>query len=140
MAKNKFIKIILDVNWLISATINGNSRKKFELLLLDNRFIFIVCSELLAEYDEVITRPALSNKIKPGEIDEFKNMFLERSLIEKIRKIKPVVRDIKDDYLVSLSKKSKANFLITGDTDLLVLKKNGRTEIITMSEFLKLFF
>ena len=88
----------------------------------------------------MINRPALSNKIKPDEISEFKNILLEKSIIEKIKKIKVVVRDVKDDYLIALAEKSKAHYLITGDNDLLVLKKIGRTEIIPMSEFMKLFF
>ena len=140
MAKSKSIKIILDVNWLISASINASSRKKFEALLLNERFIFCVCVQLLNEYDDVIKRPVFSNKIKPAEIAEFRNIFLERSEVFGISIIKKVVRDVKDDYLIALAKKSKADFLITGDKDLLVLKKTGKTEITTLSDFLQRFF
>ena len=44
-------------------------------------------------------------------------------------------RDPKDNFLLSLAIDGKADFLLTGDKDLLVLKKIGNTEIKTISEF-----
>ena len=140
MAKNKPQRIIIDVNWLISASISSGSRKKFETLLLDERFIFCVCVQLLNEYDDVIKRPVFRNKIKSTDIAEFRNIFLERSEVFGLSKVEKVVRDVKDDYLIALAKKSKARFLITGDNDLLVLRKAGKTEITNMSDFLLRFF
>jgi predicted nucleic acid-binding protein len=46
-------------------------------------------------------------------------------------------RDPKDDFLLSLAKDSKADYLITGDYDLLELKEIGKTKILTIAEFLK---
>ena len=46
-------------------------------------------------------------------------------------------RDQKDNFLLSLSKDSQANYLITGDKDLLDLKTLENTKIITMSDYLK---
>jgi putative PIN family toxin of toxin-antitoxin system len=53
--------------------------------------------------------------------------------------IKPVSRDPADDYLLDLSKRGKAHLLITGDEDLLVLKKHGRTRIISPAQFVSEF-
>lgn len=44
-------------------------------------------------------------------------------------------RDEKDNFLLALAKDSKADFLITGDEDLLIIKKFQNTEILTYSEF-----
>ena len=46
-------------------------------------------------------------------------------------------RDEKDNFLLSLSKDSNANFLITGDRDLLDIKEFESTKIMTISEFLE---
>jgi putative PIN family toxin of toxin-antitoxin system len=46
-------------------------------------------------------------------------------------------RDPKDNFLLSLSKDGKANFLITGDKDLLELKSFGTTKIITFTKFIE---
>ena len=44
-------------------------------------------------------------------------------------------RDSKDDYLLELALVSDADFLITGDKDLLDLKKIGKCQILTAIEF-----
>lgn len=46
------------------------------------------------------------------------------------------LRDNKDDFLLSLAIDGKADYLITGDKDLLEIKKYGETEVISISEFL----
>jgi predicted nucleic acid-binding protein len=45
-------------------------------------------------------------------------------------------RDPKDDFLLSLAVDGKATHLITGDKDLLILKKFGKTKILTATEYL----
>lgn len=46
-----------------------------------------------------------------------------------------VCRDPNDDFLLALAKDGTADYLITGDKDLLSLKKFEHTRIITFSEF-----
>ena len=46
-------------------------------------------------------------------------------------------RDVKDNYLLSLSLDGRADYLLTGDLDLLVLRKTGSTQIMTLADFLK---
>ena len=48
--------------------------------------------------------------------------------------------DPKDNFLLNLAVDSKADFLLTGDKDLLVLGKVGDTKIMTISDFLELSF
>ena len=45
-------------------------------------------------------------------------------------------RDAKDNYLLALAKDSDANFLLTGDKDLLEIAKFENTEIVTYQELL----
>jgi uncharacterized protein len=47
-----------------------------------------------------------------------------------------VCRDEKDNFLLSLAFDGNADFLITGDQDLLELKKYKRTRIMTITDFL----
>jgi len=44
----------------------------------------------------------------------------------------------KDDFLLALAKSSNADFLVTGDRDLLVLENYGKTKIITIDKFEKI--
>ena len=45
------------------------------------------------------------------------------------------IRDIKDVYLLSLSQTIKADYIITGDNDLIVLEKYKNTQIVTPAQF-----
>ena len=47
-----------------------------------------------------------------------------------------VCRDSNDDFLLELAKDGNANYLVTGDNDLLVIEKSGLTEILKISDFL----
>lgn len=44
-------------------------------------------------------------------------------------------RDEKDNFLLNLAVDGNADYLITGDKDLLVLEKIEKTKILTYSEF-----
>lgn len=48
-----------------------------------------------------------------------------------------ICRDPNDDFLLSLAKDGKANFLITGDKDLLEIQKFEETSIVRYGEFLE---
>jgi putative PIN family toxin of toxin-antitoxin system len=84
----------------------------------------------------VLRRPKFKKYFTQQEIQELiKSLTLHSDLIEVKSKVE-MCRDPKDNFLLSLCVDSNANFLITGDDDLLSLKKIGKTKIITIKEYL----
>jgi len=127
-------RIVIDTNLWISFLLT----KKFDFidkLLYNSNTVLIFSAELIAELIEVTDRPKLS---KFFTADELKLVF---EIIEYHAIFIPVIsyvnlcRDSKDNFLLSLAKDSKADYLITGDKDLLVLKTFEETKILTISEF-----
>lgn len=49
-----------------------------------------------------------------------------------------ICRDEKDDFLLNLAIDGNADYLVTGDKDLLILKKVNKTKILTYSELLEI--
>jgi putative PIN family toxin of toxin-antitoxin system len=96
----------------------------------------VFCVELLAELVEVASRPKLR---KYFTVDDW---VLVTEVINRYAIYIPVVssvnlcRDEKDNFLLSLAKDAKADYLLTGDKDLLVLTSFGVTKIVTVTEFL----
>ena len=95
----------------------------------------IFCHELLAELLEVSARPKLKKfftindkKLIFNIIERYADYVIVTSNVD-------LCRDAKDNFLLSLAKDSKADFLITGDKDLLVLKKFEETRIVTVAEY-----
>ena len=62
-------------------------------------------------------------------------LLADYALFVKILSKIAVCRDAKDDYLLALAIDSKADFLITGDKDLLTIKQIETTKIISFKDF-----
>jgi putative PIN family toxin of toxin-antitoxin system len=127
-------RIIIDTNLWISFLLS----KRFSFIdtLLDSGKVELVfCRELLAELIEVANRPKL-RKFFTAEDWALIFEIIDRHAIHV-----PVVssvmlcRDAKDNFLLSLAKDAKADYLLTGDKDLLVLKTFDVAQIVTMTEF-----
>ena len=138
MAKRKRYKIILDTNWYVSASINRNSRRRLYDLLINESLTIFYSSELLAEYESVIFRKKFEKYIRQEQVNRFIRLVLTRLKRVEIKTLIKMSRDAKDNFLLSMAIDCGANYLVTGDPDLLILNEFGKTKILTMAEFLKI--
>jgi hypothetical protein len=132
------IRVILDTNWYVSATINKNSRRKLYELLTNQNLIILFSVQILNDYKLVIARDKFKKVIKTQQIERFIGLVLSKIESIEVKSDLEGSRDIKDNFLLSLSFDSNADYLITGDIDLLVLEKTGSTQILTFHEFSKI--
>lgn len=138
MAKPQKIRVVLDTNWYVSATINRKSRRRLYQLLVDERLQILYTDQLMTEFSEVIFRPKFRKIITGDQIQRFIRLILPTLEHIRLKTTVTLSRDPKDNYLLSLSKDGKAKYLVTGDPDLLVIKQFGQTSIVTMAEFQQL--
>ena len=132
--KNK--KIILDTNLWISFLIT----KKFtqiDRLIESKKITLIFSDELIAEFVDVVNRPKFEKYFSKKDIEKILNYFDQFGKLIKVKSDIQLCRDEKDNFLLNLSVDSKADYLITGDNDLLVLDKIERTKIMNFTEFVK---
>ena len=130
---------VFDTNSLISAHLLPLSvtRKAFDIALENG--IIAHSRETFSEFVEVFTRPkfdkyiSLEDRLHAISIIELKSQLIEVSV--------PVIacRDPKDDKFLALALAIKANCVITGDKDLLVLHPFQEIPILTPSDFLNSF-
>jgi len=131
------LRVVVDPNVLVSFLI-GKRIKALQPLFYDKRFIVIMDDLLLDELDQVARRPKFRKYFPAKKVDELVYVLeLNAELHAAATAIEPVSRDAADDYLLSLCKRTKAHVLITGDDDLLVLEKHGRTRIVTARTFVE---
>jgi putative PIN family toxin of toxin-antitoxin system len=138
MPKQRKIRLILDTNWYISATINAKSRRTFyETIIKSERFKVYYSDELVSEYLEVMSRKKFVKYIKPDQLKRLMGFFFP-----KLIKTKPLhftgVRDPKDNYLIGMCMSCKPDFLVTGDDDLLSMGVFEGTTILAMRQFLQI--
>ncbi|MGG7662016.1 putative toxin-antitoxin system toxin component, PIN family [Dyadobacter sp. BHUBP1] len=133
------IRVVLDTNLYVSALINENSRRRLNLVLNNRRFEVITDKVLLSELSVVIFRPKFIRFMSTSQIQDFLKLLSEKSLHFEATSVVRHSPDPKDDFLLALCKDSSSDYLITGNKrDLLDLKRFGKTEIVTLSQFLDL--
>lgn len=133
----KKIRIILDTNWYISATINKKSRRTLYELLTDQNLIILFSSEILKEYNQVTARDKFRKIVNAQQLGRFMNLTISKVKNIELKSNLTGSRDKKDNFLLSLAVDGNADYLITGDMDLLVLGKINSTQIVTLTAFLQ---
>lgn len=129
-------KIILDTNLWISFLIS----KKYSQLdeLIENQSIRLIFSnELLEEFIDVVSRPKFKKYFSKKDIEKILDYLDQFGELVKVTSDIKVCRDEKDNFLLNLSVDSEADYLITGDKDLLILEKIENTKILTFTEFIE---
>ncbi|HVS92909.1 MAG TPA: putative toxin-antitoxin system toxin component, PIN family [Mucilaginibacter sp.] len=128
-------RVILDTNILISLLITRDFLK-FDKLITQDKVVFILSQELIEEFVEVAQRPKLKKYFAWTSVEKFILAIKNISELINVETNISVCRDPKDDFLLALAIDGQATHLITGDKDILVLKKIGKARILTMAEYL----
>jgi putative PIN family toxin of toxin-antitoxin system len=131
----KKIRIILDTNLWISFLLSQEF-SKLDKLLLNGKTKLLFSEELIEEFLTVVKRPKLKKYFAPSDVQKLLNTINEVAEFIDVKSNVSICRDEKDNFLLSLAFDGKADFLITGDKDLLVLKKIEHTSIVTIQEYL----
>lgn len=92
-------------------------------------------TELIAEILLTIAKPKLKKYFGTNALEEMLSAFEPFIDLIDVESTITVCRDPKDNFLLALAKDGKADYLITGDKDLLDLQKFGKTKIITIANF-----
>jgi putative PIN family toxin of toxin-antitoxin system len=131
-------RVIIDTNLWISFLLT-NSFDDFDRVIRNYDITLVFSQEFLEEFLEVARRPKFR---KYFPLEQLYSLVTEiRSIADfiEVNSIVSICRDSKDNFLLALAKDGRATHLITGDQDLLILEKFGRTKIVNMSSFLNLY-
>ena len=135
MPKNKPVKLIIDTNLWISFIIS-NKQNLLDPLLLSEEARLLFSKELIAEIQQTITKPKLKKYFDGNALEEMLSTFEPFTDLIEVDSIVTICRDSKDNFLLALAKDGKADYLLTGDKDLLELKKFGKTKIEKITTFI----
>lgn len=130
-------RIVLDTNWWISFIISNNANGIPSFFF--EKLIFCFSAELSIEIRSVLQYPRIAKRINNSNLQAF--TFFEQNIAQFFSVLNDVkvCRDSKDNFLSSLARDANADFLISRDQDLLVLKKYKNTQIINLSKFVELY-
>jgi putative PIN family toxin of toxin-antitoxin system len=130
------LKIIIDANLWISFLI-GKRLIDLKKLCFDENISVIACPKIVEEFIDVSSREKIRKYIEQQNISDILTLIKVRCVADPVENVvMPDLRDPDDLYLLALADAVDADFLLTGDKDLLVLKRYNQTEIISYSEFM----
>jgi putative PIN family toxin of toxin-antitoxin system len=130
-------KVILDTNVVVSALI----QKSYPYLILNNLYFerkieLCVSEDLITEYYEVLNRPKFARypdfvataNLVLKDIHEHATLFYPSQVLE-------VIADPDDNLLLELAAESKADYLVTGNTNDFIISSYELTRIISPKEY-----
>jgi len=129
------LRVVIDTNLWVSYALNP-LKSHVRTILVNQEIELLTSEEQVVELSEVLRRPKFQKSFLEYPMDQFLVMFKEAVLSIPITSKVTVCRDPKDNFLLSLVKDGNADYLLTGDADLLILDVFGSTRICTIRVFL----
>ncbi|MDJ0679137.1 MAG: putative toxin-antitoxin system toxin component, PIN family [Xenococcaceae cyanobacterium MO_167.B52] len=132
------VRYVFDTNVIISALLFENSKpaQAFQYALANGEVLLSL--DLLEELNEVLGRKKFNKYVTNEEREEFLEALIERAVLIEIVENVQECRDPKDDKVLELALNGEAQYIITGDHDLLVLNPFRNVRVITVEDFLKI--
>lgn len=137
------IRAVLDTNILVSALITKRDSPPLQLykVFIAQKFLLITSPSILTEVEEVINRESVvryhkrTTKQREAFIEQLVTLSyvtLESVVFEKVI----IERDPKDDKFLHAALEAHADYIVSGDADLLDLKVYEGVTILSPNEFL----
>lgn len=134
------LRVVVDANIWISALLNSRKALAVVSLLEHDQFELICADTLIDELVVVLNRPKFSTKIKSGRRETLLELVREKArFVELPAVIDEICRDPKDDAYIICAVVAQAEYLVSGDKDLLVLKEHEGVKIVSLPTFVELF-
>ncbi|OFW81039.1 MAG: putative toxin-antitoxin system toxin component, PIN family [Alphaproteobacteria bacterium RIFCSPLOWO2_01_FULL_40_26] len=135
------MKLVLDTNVFVSGLFlpKSNAGKILNLCMI-GRYDLCLSEELICEIERVLFYPKIKKRLNlsESEIENYCALLRFRFNLCKIKNVKAKVpKDSKDNHILATFKASYADYLITGDDDLLSLR--NEYQIISLKDFIEKF-
>lgn len=132
------MRLVLDTNVLLSALMSRSSLPAQILALWRNRKVAVLtAAEQIDEIIRVTRYPKIRARLAPALAGRLVNQLRDVAIV--VEKLPAVDRspDPGDNFLLALAQAGEAQFLVTGDKQLLGLKTHKATRIVTPSSLLE---
>ena len=130
------LRFVIDTNVLISSILIKKSSSDATLKKVRNLGNLLFSEATFEELQTTLSRSKFDKYVSLQVRSEFIfRLRLESELVEIVERVY-LCRDEKDNKFLEVAINGKADYLITGDNDLLVLRPFKDVKIMTINEFL----
>lgn len=133
---NEARRYVFDTGVLVSAALFKESTPGQALRVAVRGGAILLSPAAANELQEVLIRPKFDDYVRLTTRKRFLAALLRQATVVDTTESLHVCRDPKDDKFLELAVSGRAAFLVTGDSDLLILNPFQETRIVTPAEFL----
>jgi putative PIN family toxin of toxin-antitoxin system len=132
------VKAVLDTNVLIAAFLTEGLCSGLLLRARKQAFNLVLCDDIIREFEGILSKKF---KLTSADISEILSIVSEAAseIIHKLGPIPNICRDPNDDMIIACAIDAAADYIVTGDEDLLILKNYKDIVIINPRNFEALF-
>lgn len=132
------MRVVLDTNIFVSGIFFRPSNPgKILDLWLGHKFDLIISGPLYKEILETSQKIAERLEARPTLFLKLEETLKEYAYYIFVEPQTHLCRDVKDNLVLDTAVQAGANFIVTGDKDLLILKSYQNIPILTPAEFLR---
>ena len=129
-------RCVFDTNTVVSATLFRGSVPEQALFLALSINTVLMSQELADELNDVLSRARFDRYTNREDREEFLQDLVRQAESVEITEPVRACRDPNDDKILELAVNGRANYIVTGDDDLLVMNSFRGIEIVRPAEFL----
>lgn len=133
------IRAVLDTNVIVSGLLWGGLPSLVFQAARDELFVAILTESLLSETINVLARDKFAEQLAARQINLESLAMQYRAAAEIVEPAEVptgIVRDAKDVMILACAVGGKADFIVSGDKDLLTLVSYEQIPILTAEQFL----
>jgi putative PIN family toxin of toxin-antitoxin system len=129
-------RFVVDTNVLVSVILSPSNTSRLAVEKATNHGVLVFSNETIAELFEVLQREKFDKYVLKEKRVKFGERLIAMSSLIPVSSVLKLSRDPKDDMFLNLAVDGHADYLISGDPDLLVLNPFQNIKIIRPIDFL----
>jgi putative PIN family toxin of toxin-antitoxin system len=132
------VKAVFDTNVLIAAFLTEGLCSCLMIRARKKAFGLVLCDDIVGEFEGILRKEI---KITPSDVSEILAIVSEAAseIIHDLSTIPNICRDLNDNMIIACAVDAHADYIVTGDEDLLILKKYKDIVIINPRNYEALF-
>jgi putative PIN family toxin of toxin-antitoxin system len=132
------VRAVFDTNVLIAAFLTEGLCSGLLIRARKQAFNLVLCDDIIREFEGILSKKF---KLTSTDISEILSIVSEAAseILHKLGPIPNICRDPNDDMIISCAIDATADYIVTGDEDLLILKRYKDIVIINPRNFEALF-
>ena len=128
-------RCVFDTNVLISALLFDKSKPAQAFFAILSNGEVLVSADTISELNEVLSREKFDKYLTEEARELFLRSLLQNARLVEVHEKIRARRDPKDDKFLELAVNGAANFVVSGDGDLLALHPFRNVQIFTLEAF-----